>query len=184
MGGRETGGAATRAAPVVRPRRAGDTRAVRRVARRTWRATYEAFAPAAFIAAVLRRGYGRRRLVEGLADPRRDAFVAEREGRLVGYADILVGSEGTADLVRLYVLPEEQGAGAGRALLDACVRAVQERGLDRLDVEVDAENGPALRWYERRGFLAAGDATFGVGRWSRPQRRLALALDGGIRGPG
>lgn len=160
----------------VRPRLAGDTRAVRRVARATWRATYRGKVPDGFIRAILRRGYDRRRLVAGLADARRDAFVAELSGRVVGYADVVEEAPLHVELVRIYVLPFAQGTGLGRALLAAALGAARRRGATRLDVAVEPENDRALRWYEAQGFRRDGTAEFVLGPWTRPQVRLSLPL--------
>lgn len=152
----------------VRPRRASDSRVVRFIARRTWRATYEGFAPAGFIRAVLRRGYARDRLLVSLTDARRDAVVVEKDGAVVGYADLLTDERGRCELMRIYVLPAHQGEGAGRALLDATFSAARTRGVGEMAVGVDPENRAALAWYARQGFVAAGRDSFGIGAYTRP----------------
>ncbi len=162
---------------VVRPRLASDTRAVRRVARAAWRAALQGRAPAGFLAAVWRTFYGRERLVLGLVDPRRDAFVAERAGEVVGYADGIFhpGADGPAgyDLARTYVAPEAWGGGVGRALVDALLTAARARGIDRVDVEVDEANGPGLRFWERLGFARTGVGAYELPPWTRATIRLA-----------
>src|SRR5438105_3428901 len=162
-------------AAMVRPRAAGDSRAVRRVARSAWRATYSRLAPAAFIRAVLRGGYGRERLLRGLTDPRRDALVVEEGGLVLGYADVLEEPPRACELMRIYVDPPAQGRGLGRALLLEAARAARRRGASSLSVAVDRRNRRAQAWYRRQGFRPAGRATFDLAGWSRPQ--VALALD-------
>lgn len=167
---------AAAAATQVRARLASDGRAVRRVACAAWRATYAGIAPAGFVRAVLRAGYDRERLLRGLVDPARDAFVAVREGRVVGYADAKEREGGLAELLRIYVDPGEQGRGAGHALLEAVLAATRARGARRLEAGVDLENAPALRWYARQGFRVVRRDTFSVGRWSRPSVVVARDL--------
>jgi ribosomal protein S18 acetylase RimI-like enzyme len=159
----------------VRRRRATDAAGVRRVARAAWRATYEGKVPASFMRAVLRRGYDRRRLLESLADGRRDAFVAD-EGTVVGYADLLEEPAGRVELTRIYVRPGRQGRGIGRALLGACVAAARRRRASGLHVGVDPTNDRAIAWYRRRGFLAAGETTLEIGSLSRPLSLFFLPL--------
>jgi len=166
---------------VVRPRRASDTRAVRRVARAAWRAALEGRAPAGFLAAVWRTLYGRDRLVLGLVDDRRDAFVAERGGEVVGYADGIEGPRadggaGTYEVARVYVAPRAWGRGVGRGLVDSLLAAARARGIERLDVEVDAENPEGLRFWERMGFARTGVGTYELPPWSRATIRLARAV--------
>lgn len=164
---------------LVRERRASDSRAVRFVARKAWRATYEPIAPAAFIATVLRRGYARHRLLETLLDRRRDAFVAERDGRVIGYADWIEDPPGSVELLRIYLLPEEKGRGAGKALLAAGLAAAAARGARTVEALVHPKNRAALSWYERNGFARNGRGLFEAGRFRVPQIRMTLALAGG-----
>jgi ribosomal protein S18 acetylase RimI-like enzyme len=160
----------------VRERRASDTRAVRAVARATWRATYERLVPARFIRAVLRGGYDRRRLAEGLLQARRDAFVAQCGDEVVGYADVIEEPPGRVELTRIYVRPDRQGTGVGAALLHACVAAARRRRAVALEVGVEPANERAIAWYRRRGFLPNGTSSLVVGSQSRPLSRLSLPL--------
>jgi ribosomal protein S18 acetylase RimI-like enzyme len=162
----------------IQARRAGDAREVRRVARAAWRATYADLVPKGFIRAILRAGYHRERLLLGLLDPGRDAFVARRDGRVVGYADAVERGGGHVELTRIYVAPTHQGEGAGHALLEAVLAAMRTRGATRLEVHVEPSNVAALAWYARQGFSETGRDTFVVGPWTRPTVVLARGLDG------
>ncbi len=166
----------------MRSRLASDGRGVRRVARSAWRAALGGRAPAGFLAAVWRTLYGRERLALGLVDPRRDAFVAEREGRVVGYADGIEGSRADGpfpayDLARVYVAPEAWGAGVGRALVDTVLAAARARGAPCVELEVDAANARGLAWWERRGFARIGAGTYELPPFTRPTVRLRRSSD-------
>jgi diamine N-acetyltransferase len=162
-----------RAVPVVRERRASDSRVVRKIARLTWRATYEGRVPTSFIRAVLRRGYDRERLLLSLVDRRRDVFVVEWSGRVVGYADLVEGPPFEAELTRIYVLPEFQGSGCGRALLERCFAAARVRGARRVVLGVDPGNVRSIAWYQRQGFVSIGTEPFTIGAISRSSLRMA-----------
>ena len=71
-----------------------------------------------------------------------EVWVAEEEGRIVGMAAL-----SAAMLDQLYVHPDAQGRGAGSALLDKA----KERRPDGFTLWVFQQNGPARRFYERRG---------------------------------
>jgi GNAT superfamily N-acetyltransferase len=60
-------------------------------------------------------------------------------------------------LVGVYVTPAYRGRAAGLtdALLDAVIEWARGRG-DRLLLDVHEHNGPAIRYYERRGFAFTG----------------------------
>ncbi len=100
-----------------------------------------------------------------LADPLEDRFglVACIETELVGNIDIHtfpnhprrrhVGQIGMA------VRDDFQGQGVGTALMQAAVdMADQWLNLRRLELEVYADNAPALRLYEKFGFVIEGTA--------------------------
>lgn len=85
-----------------------------------------------------------------------------------GGAEQLVGSAGLeretrgklrhiAALINLIVLPEWQGHGLGRALVDACVaEARRAQDLEMLTVNVSADAEPVLRLYAQAGFERYG----------------------------
>lgn len=87
-------------------------------------------------------------------------FVAEREGRIVGFAfagsaqhpDAKKNIEPARDLhlFSLYLLDEEHGAGTGHALLEATI------GQEPAQLWVISANDRARRFYERHGFRADG----------------------------
>jgi ribosomal-protein-alanine N-acetyltransferase len=90
------------------------------------------------------------------ARPRREyvAAVAD-DGTLCGYAGLDQGGE-TADIMTVAVLPDHQGAGLGRDLLDELIHRAQARGALALMLEVRADNEPARGLYERAGFELVG----------------------------
>ena len=57
-----------------------------------------------------------------------------------------------AYLEDLYVAPEVRGYGHGRALLDACIAHVRERGGTSIEIGVDEPDEAAIRLYESAGF--------------------------------
>jgi mycothiol synthase len=79
-------------------------------------------------------------------------FVAEREGRVVGFHWTKVED----DLGEVYVVgidPDAQGGGLGTALTARGLRHLFERGLPVVDLYVEGDNGPALTVYRRLGFV-------------------------------
>jgi len=75
--------------------------------------------------------------------------VAESEGVMVGFVTV---DPRTLYLDQLVVAPERWGSGVGAALINEAKR-VSPSGLD-LDVNID--NGRAVRFYEKHGFLVSG----------------------------
>jgi len=107
---------------------------------------------------------------KALADPDYALWIAETDGRAVGYAqagrcglphaDVRAGD---GELKRLYVRAGTQGGGTGRALMDAAMAWLLRDGPRPLWISVWSENLGAQRFYARYGFEFAGEYEFIVG---------------------
>jgi len=106
--------------------------------------------------------WGRRRAHHERALAGAGAFVlvAREAGRAVGYALVtLRGASFTwrepathGELEAISVLPEVQGAGVGRALVEGCYAELAEKGIDTMTLRVIEGNAQARGFYERMGF--------------------------------
>ena len=86
------------------------------------------------------------------ARPRRSYVVAEDdEGALVGYAGVDLGGE-VADVMTMAVASGAQGGGLGRRLVEELVAQAEADHAAYLMLEVRADNEPARKLYESRGF--------------------------------
>ena len=65
-----------------------------------------------------------------------------------------IGYCGTADVQTIGVLPEYEGHGFGRAMLEQMHERAREQGAERILLEVRADNPRAQRLYERNGYRA------------------------------
>ncbi len=83
-------------------------------------------------------------------------FVALDGDRVVGWADIFpewpyaiahCGSLGMG------VLPDYRHRGLGEALLRACIVKAKVKGITRIELAARADNVPAVRLYEKLGFI-------------------------------
>jgi GNAT superfamily N-acetyltransferase len=90
---------------------------------------------------------------------RRGAFVAEQDGRIVGFVMAGEEREGTGDrgeVYAIYVDPDRWGAGAGRQLMDAAVGHLTAAGPRPVVLWALDGNERADRFYRRYGFVADG----------------------------
>jgi len=99
------------------------------------------------------------------APPRIECLVAERDGRLVGYAlfYFTYSSFRTRPgvwLEDLFVEPSQRGRGTGRALLVAVARASLARGGRNVSWVVLDWNRPSIEFYERLGGRRSGEDWF------------------------
>lgn len=79
-------------------------------------------------------------------------LLLSRDNEAVGYAFWQLYGR-TAHLVQVVVDPSARGCGAGRALMDSVRAAALAAGCTRWYLNVKRDNLPALRLYERCGFL-------------------------------
>lgn len=93
-------------------------------------------------------------------------FVAERtgrdDGRLVGFHWTKLQPVAGGPIGEVYVVgvdPDEQGSGLGSALTLIGLHHLRDRGATDVLLYVEADNGPALRVYERLGFAHVGSDT-------------------------
>src|SRR4029453_18944735 len=86
-------------------------------------------------------------------------FVAESSGDVIGFAQFVRRSAESAELTRIYVLPDRQRSGIGMRLLEAGLTEFAADGLKRLTVEVERDNGHGRRFYERAGFVEPRELT-------------------------
>jgi GNAT superfamily N-acetyltransferase len=152
---------------VVRKARAGDARAIAKVsvASRQWsyrdlleEATLDALSLEETTAA----------FAQGLAELPQGSgvFVAERAGRVVGYAYVLPSPDtnvpaGTSELGSLYVVEDVAGTGVAQALMEATVDHARAAGHGLLTAWVRQENGRARRFYEKYGMHMDGSERSG-----------------------
>ena len=92
-----------------------------------------------------------------LASDTAECLVAEENDQLMGYALVLF--HGRTALARLYsmaVLPEQQGRGLGRTLLQAAEVAALDGGAAVMRLEVNPSNAAAVALYRSAGYVDFG----------------------------
>jgi putative acetyltransferase len=77
--------------------------------------------------------------------------VAEAEGQMLGFVTV---DPRTFDLDQIVVAPEAWGTGVASALI-AQAKRISPGGLD---LHVNTDNPRAIRFYEKQGFVIAGEA--------------------------
>jgi ribosomal protein S18 acetylase RimI-like enzyme len=113
---------------------------------------------------MLARGYSPEALAPFVTDPTRGLALAERAAQPLGFAAWYPpGEPGAMKLDKLYVLPQTQGQGIGRALIEHVAAAARRAGCRTLTLNVNRYNAGAIRAYERCGFRIARSGDFDIG---------------------
>ncbi|WP_377295471.1 GNAT family N-acetyltransferase [Rhizobium sp. SGZ-381] len=75
--------------------------------------------------------------------------VAAFDGQIVGWAALNGDKNHISDL---WVHPQHQSKGIGRALIDTLLQRMIRQGISRVTIHTHASNSGAIRLYERLGF--------------------------------
>jgi len=126
----------------LRPYRASDEAATIELWRRTWQEAYPQ------IDFTKRLAWWRERWRQELV-PKATIVVAEQNDTLIGF--VTIDHDGYLD--QLVVAPELWGSGAARLLVDEA-KHISSGGVTLL---VNTDNARAIRFYERNGFVHAGN---------------------------
>lgn len=100
-----------------------------------------------FIAPFVERGWLLPRTHDELEDLTVDGFIAEADGRIVGFAALEIYSSKLAELRSLAVAADQQGRGIGKALVNACVERAKQRHVFEVMAITSSEE-----FFQRCGF--------------------------------
>lgn len=87
------------------------------------------------------------RTIDELRELLDDAFLAELDGQVVGFAALEIYSSKLAEIRSLAVDDSQRGRGIGRALVDACLRRAEERNVFEVLVVTSEDT-----FFQRCGF--------------------------------
>ena len=108
-------------------------------------------------------------LYELFRTPRSAYWIAEEEGIIKGGCGVFPTPglpEGTAELVKLYLLPGSRGKGTGRQLIEKSIGSAKELGYRQLYLESFPELSKAIGLYEKQGFKFISGAMGNSGHYA------------------
>ena len=93
--------------------------------------------------------------------PQFEAFVAENtDGKIIGcvvfFERFSTWKGPSIHIEDIIAIPQSRGTGVGEALLNAVAGTARERGAERIELDVEADNEGAIRFYKRKGFDIGG----------------------------
>lgn len=133
-----------------------DARAIAEAHAASWQSAYRDLMPASVLAnlSISQREDNWRKFLD---EPRATLLVAEVAGEVVGMLALAPthdedAAPSTLEILALYVVPQQQRRGIGRALLAACVSVAARSGATSLMLWTLERNQSARRFYTRCGF--------------------------------
>lgn len=136
----------------IRALRTDEVEPLAALAREIWFKHYPAIISREQIDYMLAQRYTPELIRTQLADPDHGWWVAERDGRLVGFAHALRLPD-QSKLDKLYVHPDHQHQGLGAALLAQARTWTRSVGRNRMTLQVNRRNALALGAYRKYGFV-------------------------------
>jgi ribosomal protein S18 acetylase RimI-like enzyme len=136
----------------IRAATEADVPAMRALGVRTWRKAYAGILSEAAIEAGIAEFWNDYSLTSAARAGR--MLVAVRDGALAGLLESDRLDDGRAVVWKLYVAPEQQGRGVGRALLERHLARTAADGDREVWLEHYEGNDAAAAFYERLGFSA------------------------------
>jgi len=150
---------------VIRPWQRGDLESIRRITWQSWISAYASFIPESDLKAYFDIHYTEGAFLSMFDDPLAQGFVAETDDQIAGYARLFFNREENRLYVpSLYFLPDFQGQGMGRQLLETAEEYAAEKGLDELWIGVMVKNNQALVFYRKVGFQFVREEPFTMGK--------------------
>ena len=149
---------------VTRSWQESDLASIRRITWESWISTYSSFIPENDLRSYFDTHYADASLLSMFGDPLTHGFVAEMDDQIAGYVRLFFNrDENRLYVPSLYFLPEFQGQGMGKRLLEAAEGYAKEKHLDELWIGVMVKNRQALVFYRKVGFQFVREEPFTMG---------------------
>jgi ribosomal protein S18 acetylase RimI-like enzyme len=147
----------------IRRATVADIPLLRDLAERTWRQCYAAILSPEQMDYMLSRMYAPGVIAQEIADGVIWELALEDENAVGFHSCAFDMGDRTLKLHKLYVLPEAQGRGFGKALLARARALAGTLGARKVWLQVNKNNASAIRAYERAGYCVERAAVFDIG---------------------
>ena len=141
-----------------------DIPVIRRIAYQTWPKTFGAILSGEQIAYMLDWMYAAPALEAQMTTGGHQFFLAMDGDEAVGFVSCQPDykDKPTIKVHKLYILPDQQGKGVGRVLLEKVADVAEKYGNTTMSLNVNRYN-KALAFYEKIGFTVAGQENIDIG---------------------
>jgi ribosomal protein S18 acetylase RimI-like enzyme len=155
---------------VVRKAQLDDSKKISEISGRLFKQTYEGKMPSEDLDVYITEEFKQELKIEELKDSSITTFIAETEGKAIGYAQIRkkqmpFTSDNSCELElwRIYLDSLYQRIGIGNLLLGKVSEVARDLSSDYIWLGVWDQNTQAISFYEKNGFSVVGNQQFEVG---------------------
>jgi ribosomal protein S18 acetylase RimI-like enzyme len=135
---------------------------IRELTFRIWPQTYAATLSQAQIDYMLEMMYSETSLTRQMTEENCQFILVYDNGNPVGFASFNEMKKGIWKLNKIYILPNQQGKGTGRFVIDHIIKTILIQGATALQLQVNRFN-KAKDFYEKLGFTVIEIADFDIG---------------------
>ncbi|MBS7564328.1 GNAT family N-acetyltransferase [Mucilaginibacter sp. Bleaf8] len=134
------------------------------LAQQTWWPTYSEILSDEQITYMLQTIYNPAKIEQQIATGEQHYLILEEDSQPVGFAAYSPREENPEiyKLHKLYCLPQTQGKGYGKLLINTVAEKVRQAGKHILELNVNRYN-KALNFYEKMGFIIAYEEDIAIG---------------------
>ncbi|WDF78284.1 GNAT family N-acetyltransferase [Mucilaginibacter sp. AW1-7] len=149
---------------IIRKATVNDIDTILQIADTTWWATYSAILEREQIEFMLAEIYSAEKIEKQVSDNLQTYLLLEEEGTPVAFAAYSPRDENPDiyKLHKLYCLPQTQGKGYGKILINEVAEKTGEAGKKVLELNVNRYN-QAKSFYEKMGFVIAYEEDIAIG---------------------
>ena len=151
---------------IIRKATIADVEIIRQIAEKTWWPTYVPILSSEQITYMLGALYSAEKIHHQIATNEQSFLLLIEDEEAVAFAAYSAREEDPDiyKLHKLYCLPQTQGKGYGKILIDAVVERVRAAGKSTLDLNVNRYN-KARTFYEKMGFAVIYEEDIPIGEY-------------------
>jgi GNAT superfamily N-acetyltransferase len=141
-----------------------DVQRIREIAEITWPVTYSEIITSEQIDFMLNWMYDTTTISNAINSSNQDFIVLIEDGKTIGFSGIEHGFDNQliTRIHKLYVLPDKQGLGCGKALLNFVINEAEKNASKLLHLNVNKQN-PAVQFYVKCGFEIEKEVVLDIG---------------------
>lgn len=135
-----------------------DIKTIQEIAYNSWPSTYGSILSKEQLDYMLKKFYAPEALIDLMTNKRHSFILIHEANSCLGFASFQHNylNQNTTRLHKIYLLPEAQGKGAGKLLIDAVVSSAKENHSKIVSLNVNRFN-KACSFYQKMGFEITGE---------------------------